>query len=127
MAERKIPSLSMDRDLRSLGENISVARRRRKLTQSNLADAAGVTRATIRRLEKGEAGITIGTLAMVLLALGERDGIRKLVSPERDLLGQALSIDSMPKRIRSPRKAKKVETATPLLDGIVTPEGYMAF
>lgn len=127
MTGRKISSLSMGWELKGLGENISVARRRRKLTQKNLAEASGVTRATIRRLESGDPGITLGTLAMVLLALGERDAIGKLVSPERDSIGQIISINSMPKRIRSPRKVKKNEMVTPLLDETITPEGYMSF
>ena len=54
MVEKKIPSLRADAELRKLGADIAVARKRRRFTQQRLAEGAGVNVATIRRLEQGD-------------------------------------------------------------------------
>ena len=97
------PSLQMRAELRKLGQDLSIARRRRRMTQARLAEGAGIDVSTVRRLEHGHPSITIGTLAMVLLVLGESGRLEQLLDVARDDLGLALEIAQLPKRVRATR------------------------
>ena len=60
--------------LKALGENLRLARLRRKISSTMLAERAGMTRMTLRAIERGESGVTIGAYANVLFSLGlEKD------------------------------------------------------
>lgn len=63
--------------LRDLGQRIASYRISRNLKQAELAQAAGVDRTTISRLENGKA--TIDTLARVLAALEIEDRLLNIV------------------------------------------------
>ena len=52
-----------------VGENIKLARLRRKITSSILAERAGMTRTTLRKIENGDSGVTFGAYASVLFCL----------------------------------------------------------
>jgi AraC-like DNA-binding protein len=68
------PLPGVARALAELGENIRLARRRRKLSASLVAERAGMTRPTLRAIERGEFGVTLGSYANVLHCLGlEKD------------------------------------------------------
>ncbi|RZK10577.1 MAG: XRE family transcriptional regulator, partial [Flavobacterium sp.] len=43
-----------------LGENIKLARKRRKLTAIQLAERAAIERATLRKIERGDPGVSMG-------------------------------------------------------------------
>jgi transcriptional regulator with XRE-family HTH domain len=64
------PLPGVARALAELGENIRLARRRRKLSASLVAERAGMTRPTLRAIERGEFGVTLGSYANVLNCLG---------------------------------------------------------
>ena len=106
MSSRRLPSTSAHSELQKLGENIAIARKRRRLTQKHLADAASVTPETIRSLERGKPGISIGTLAMVFLALGERGRLGELLAPPMDAIGMVISVHDLPKRVRTKKGDK---------------------
>jgi transcriptional regulator with XRE-family HTH domain len=60
--------------LGELGENIRLARRRRTLSAQLVAERAGMSRPTLRAIERGDAGVTLGAVANVLHSLGlEKD------------------------------------------------------
>lgn len=60
--------------VKMLGENIRLARLRRLLSATRLAERAGMTRMTLRAIEKGEPTVSLGAYANVLLSLGlEKD------------------------------------------------------
>ena len=70
----RLPLPGVARVLAELGENIRLARRRRKLSASLVAERAGMTRPTLRAIERGEFGVTLGSYANVLHTLGlEKD------------------------------------------------------
>jgi len=57
-----------------IGENIKLARKRRKLTTEQVAERAGIHRATLHRVEKGDPTVAIGLYFNVLRVLNlERD------------------------------------------------------
>lgn len=68
------PLPSVRRVLLELGENIRLARRRRKLSATLVAERAGMSRPTLSAIERGDLGVTMGAIANVLHVLGlERD------------------------------------------------------
>lgn len=85
--------------LRQLGENISTARRSRQLSSQDMADRMGVDRGTLRRLEQGDPGVSINTLAMALVALGLESRLRDLVDPGQDEIGMLRRQGDLPKRV----------------------------
>ncbi len=108
MKKTDLPSLRARNELTKLGADIAAARKRRGLTQQRLAEGAGVNVSTVRRLEGGDHGISLGVLAMVLLVLGESDRVGNLIDVAGDDVGLMLSNENLPQRIRSPRKTPTV-------------------
>ena len=102
MVQRAYPP-SVQRVLRALGRDIGIARRKRRLPVADFAVRMGVSQGTLIRLEKGEAGVSIGAFAMALLALGELGRMAEMLEVSRDDTGLMLDIDSLPRRIRRPR------------------------
>jgi len=57
-----------------IGENIKLARKRRKLNAAQVAERAGIHRATLYRVEKGDVAVAIGIYFNVLKVLNlEKD------------------------------------------------------
>ena len=100
----KLPlSFPARRAMTKLGEDISRARRRRQLTQASLAERSGVSLATIKRLENGDARVSLEALARVLQVFGELPRLDGLLDTGADELGLLLMDQALPKRVR-PRK-----------------------
>ena len=104
MKQGTVPSKSAQAAIDKLGVDIAVARKRRRLTQKRVSEGAGVSTATVRRLEKGDAGVSLGALAMVLLVLGESERLGKLIDIASDDIGMVISVNSLPRRVREKRK-----------------------
>lgn len=68
--------------LEQLGENIKLARKRRKLTAEQLAERAGIVRMTLYQIEKGNPGVAIGAYFNVLRVLGLQNDFLKLASDD---------------------------------------------
>lgn len=71
-----------------LGENIKLARKRRKLTTIQISERAGIDRKTLYQIEKGNSKVAIGSYFNVLIALGLQDDFLKLATD--DVLGRKL-------------------------------------
>lgn len=74
--------------LNSIGENIKLARLRRNLSASLLAERAGMTRVTLASIERGEATVSLGAYANVLFSLGLEQDL--LLIAKGDELGNKL-------------------------------------
>jgi transcriptional regulator with XRE-family HTH domain len=125
MRTNRVPSQRVEAELLKLGSDIAIARKRRRFTQQRLADGAGVSVATIRRLEKGDPCVSIGVLGMALLTLGERDRLASLLDMARDDTGLALSALTLPQRVREPKKKKPATRR--LADSAVLPDESEGF
>jgi transcriptional regulator with XRE-family HTH domain len=79
------------------------------MTQKRVAEGAGIDVSTVRRLEQGHPCVSLGSLAMVLLVLGEQGRMSQVLDARHDNLGVALSIKALPKRVRSSRRKKNQE------------------
>lgn len=74
--------------LRDIGENIKLARKRRKLSESQMAERAGISRSTVQLLEKGEPGVSMSAYVQVLFVLGLESDLKKIAA--EDPLGRKL-------------------------------------
>jgi len=64
--------------LEQVGENIKLARKRRKFTTVQVAERAGIDRKTLYWIEKGDPGVTLGAYFNVLRVFGLQDDFLKL-------------------------------------------------
>jgi hypothetical protein len=97
-----------ERALRKLGADIRDARRRRRIPTTLLSERACVSRTTLGKVEKGDAGASVGAYANVLFVLGMIDRLASLADAGQDAIGLALEEERLPQRIRIPsaRQAK---------------------
>jgi len=70
-----------DELLRQFGDRLRLARLRRRLTAKQVAQRAGMAPMTLRSLERGGAGVTMGAYLAVMQVLG--------IEKDLDLLGKA--------------------------------------
>lgn len=68
--------------LSQMGENIKLARKRRKLTAIQVAERAGISRSTLSLIEKGESSVAMGAYFNVLRVLGLQDDFFQLVADD---------------------------------------------
>jgi len=66
--------------LELMGENIKLARRRRKLTTLKVAERAGIDRSILYHIEKGNPSVSMGAYFNVFRVLGLQDDFLKLAS-----------------------------------------------
>ncbi|OXA76958.1 transcriptional regulator [Flavobacterium branchiophilum] len=71
-----------------MGENIKLARKRRKLTMIQVAERADISRSTLYLIESGNSGVAMGAYFNVLRVLGLQDDFLKLAAD--DVLGRKL-------------------------------------
>jgi transcriptional regulator with XRE-family HTH domain len=74
--------------LQQFGERLRLARLRRRLQAKQVAQRAGMTEVTLRKIEHGSPGVTIGAYAAVLQVLQLQQDFAQLA--EADPLGRRL-------------------------------------
>lgn len=68
--------------MEQVGENIKLARKRRKLNTIQVSERAGINRRTLYEIEKGNSKVAIGSYFNVLVALGLQDDFLKLATDD---------------------------------------------
>lgn len=94
---------SVHRLLKDLGENIRLARLRRDFSMETVAERAGMSRTTLRGVERGDAGVTLGSYANVLHSLGLHEDLALIARD--DLLGRKLRDAQLPTRRRARKRS----------------------
>jgi len=89
--------------LETMGEQIKMARLRRKISAELVAERAGISRATLWAVEKGSPSVAVGIYAAVLHSLNGMDKDLGLVAKD-DELGRKLQDLELPIRKRAPKK-----------------------
>lgn len=101
MPEISVPlPFEVRKTARELGMNVRIARKRRRMLQGELARKAGVGEKTLRRLEKGDEGVSVGNVLSVLWALGLLPTAKALANPDTDEHGKTLELARLPERVR---------------------------
>lgn len=99
---------ALQRLLAEIGENMRLARLRRKYSAAIVAERAGITRNTLRSIEKGDPSVAFGNYMKVLFCLGlEKD--LKLIARD-DELGRKLQDAGLSIKARSPRGARRADS-----------------
>lgn len=105
MARKIAPLLpSITRLLSGLGERLKLARLRRRLTAKQVAERAGMSVMTLRSLESGGAGVTMGAYLSVMHVLGLEQDLNKVGADDetgRRLQDAQLSQATNPKSKKS--------------------------
>ena len=70
--------------LRALGENLAIARTRRRESQRAWAKRLGVSVPTLIRMERGDPGVGAGIYATALWLMGTVAGLAELAAPAAD-------------------------------------------
>ena len=69
-----------ERALKTLGENLRLARKRRKITSKMMAERANMSLMTLRSLERGEAQVSMANYMAVIACLGFQDDVAQVAA-----------------------------------------------
>lgn len=103
MIKRKVVLLpKAKRILTELGENIKLARLRRKLSAAQVAERANMSRTTLSGIEKGSESISIGSYLLVLQVMGLEKDLLNVAKD--DILGRKIQDANLTVKGRAPKK-----------------------
>jgi len=89
--------------LEGFGENLKRARLRRKLSSEQVAERAGVSRATLVKMEQGHPGVGIGHVLNVLKVLNLENELLNVAKD--DVLGRKLQDLGLEVHKRAPKRS----------------------
>ncbi|MBC7918410.1 MAG: XRE family transcriptional regulator [Rhodoferax sp.] len=68
----------------TLGENLAIARKRRRESIKAWSTRIGISEPTLMRMEKGDPSVSLGAYATALWLIGRAPAIADLAAPEHD-------------------------------------------
>jgi len=77
-----------EKALRAMGENLRLARRRRKITARMMAERANLSLMTLRAIERGSPRVAMSHYMSVIFCLGFQDDVSRIAAD--DALGRDL-------------------------------------
>jgi transcriptional regulator with XRE-family HTH domain len=95
--------------LAKLGQDIRSARLRRRIPTTIMAERAFITRPTLRKVERGDPGVSLGIYATIMFILGMTTRIADLADTRADAVGLQLEEERLPKRIRQPGMSRRAK------------------
>ena len=104
--QTKLP-IPVNKALQKLGADLKEARIKRRLTMAIVEERAGITHVTLTKVEKGDAGVSIGIYTKVMFVLGLIDNVYNLAEPDNDVVGKMYDKENLPKRVYYTREEKK--------------------
>lgn len=96
---KALPAATIDQ-LKKLGRDLAIARKRRRLSLREMAERMMVNLKTVQRMEHGDPVVGIGIVASALWILGMHRRLGDLVSPETDATGLQEEIRNFPRDFR---------------------------
>ncbi|WP_246221839.1 MULTISPECIES: helix-turn-helix domain-containing protein [Gordonia] len=96
---KKVP-FPVRRASSDIGTQLALWRRMQNLTAQQVAERADISRDTLRRLERGDPGVTMASFLGVLRALGTLDRAVDALDPMQTDVGRVRAAESIPKRVR---------------------------
>lgn len=92
--------------LTKLGEDIRVARKKRRISTVSMAERAFISRGTLYKIERGDPTVSMGIYATVLGLLGLVDRLGDVADRRDDTLGLDIDEERLPKNVISRRRRK---------------------
>jgi transcriptional regulator with XRE-family HTH domain len=92
--------------LKELGENIKLARLRRRISSEQMAERTGTSRKTIYNIEQGSPTVSIGSYLQVLFVVGLEKDLLKVAG--EDILGRKLQDAGILTKMRAPKLTKRL-------------------
>lgn len=113
MAKKTSPLLPVtELLLQRLGERLRLARLRRRLQSQQVAERAGLSLVTLRKIERGNPGVTMGAYLSVLQVLQLEEELNKVAV--EDKLGRHLQDIEGEAGMRPRRRRRTLPSSPPL-------------
>ena len=100
--------------LATLGENIKLARLRRKLSIRSMAERAGIATSTLGNIEEGSPSVSLGNYLQVLSILRLEDDL--LLLADKDPIGRQIQDAGLIVKKRAPKTKKIDSIIEPIID-----------
>lgn len=98
--------------LRQLGENLAIARSRRRESQQAWAARLGVSVPTLIRMEKGDPTVSMAAYATALWLMGRAHALAELAAPSLDMGALEQDIRIARKRAAPRRRSMRSEASS---------------
>jgi transcriptional regulator with XRE-family HTH domain len=109
-----IYTLKQKNILSRIGENIKLARLRRKLTIRSMAERAGIAVSTLSNIECGSPSVSIGSYLQVLSVLRLEENL--LLIADKDPIGRQIQDAGLVVKKRAPKKRDTLSVIEHIVD-----------